>query len=64
MPQEKEQIYKLLKPQLTPKEMLNQIRVYLKENLINIVGGCCGTTYEHIRLIAEEVKKFKPRKVK
>ena len=48
----------------TPKEMLNQIRVYLKENLINIVGGCCGTTYEHIRLIAEEVKKYKPRKVK
>ena len=48
----------------TPKEMLNQIGVYLKENLINIVGGCCGTTYDHIRLIAEEVKKYKPRKVK
>ena len=48
----------------TPKEMLNQIRLYLKENLINIVGGCCGTTYEHIRLVAEEVKKYKPRKVK
>ena len=47
----------------TPEEMLAQIKVYLKNDLINIIGGCCGTTYEHIRLIAEEVKKYKPRKV-
>ena len=33
----------------------------LDENLVNIIGGCCGTTYDHIKLIAEEVKKYKPR---
>ena len=45
----------------TPEEMVDQIREYLDESLVNIVGGCCGTTYEHIKLIAEEVKKYKPR---
>ncbi len=45
----------------TPEEMITQIRAYLEENLVNIVGGCCGTTYEHIKLISEEVKKYKPR---
>ena len=47
----------------TPEEMLSQIKAYLKDGLVNIIGGCCGTTYEHIRLIAEEVKKHKPRKI-
>ena len=45
----------------TPKQMVDQLREYLEENLVNIIGGCCGTTYEHIKLIAEEVKKHKPR---
>ena len=45
----------------TPKQMIDQLREYLEENLVNIIGGCCGTTYEHIKLIAEEVKKHKPR---
>jgi len=47
----------------TPKQMVDQLREYLEENLVNIIGGCCGTTYEHIELIAEEVKKHKPRKL-
>jgi 5-methyltetrahydrofolate--homocysteine methyltransferase len=47
----------------TPKQMVDQLRGYLEENLVNIIGGCCGTTYEHIELIAEEVKKHKPRKL-
>ena len=47
----------------TPEEMLSQIKVYLEDKLINIIGGCCGTSYEHIRLIAEEVKKYEPRKI-
>ena len=34
------------------------------ESLVNIIGGCCGTTYEHIKFIAEEVKKYKPRVLK
>ena len=45
----------------TPEEMLAQIKDYLEDNLVNIIGGCCGTTYDHIKLIAEEVKKYKPR---
>ena len=47
----------------TPKEMRAQIKEYLDENLINIIGGCCGTTPEHIKLIAEVAKEYKPRKV-
>ena len=31
---------------------------------VNIVGGCCGTTEEHIKLIAESAKKYSPRKIK
>jgi 5-methyltetrahydrofolate--homocysteine methyltransferase len=46
----------------TPKEMQALIREYLQDNLINIIGGCCGTTPEHIKLIAEVAAQFKPRK--
>ncbi|HLF52942.1 homocysteine S-methyltransferase family protein [Flavobacterium sp.] len=47
----------------TPEEMQALIRDYLKDNLINIIGGCCGTNPDHIRLIAEVAKEFKPRSV-
>ena len=47
----------------TPKEMQDLIREYLAENLVNIIGGCCGTTPEHIKLIAEVASEFKPRKL-
>lgn len=46
----------------TPMEMQALIREYLNDNLINIIGGCCGTTPEHIKLIAEVAAEFKPRK--
>ena len=45
----------------SPENMVEQMREFLNENLVNIIGGCCGTTYDHIKLIAEEVKKYKPR---
>jgi 5-methyltetrahydrofolate--homocysteine methyltransferase len=45
----------------TPKEMQAQIKEYLDENLINIIGGCCGTNPDHIRLIAEVAKDYTPR---
>lgn len=45
----------------TPEEMQQLIREYLQENLVNIIGGCCGTTPEHIQLIAEVAKEFQPR---
>lgn len=47
----------------TPEDMAAQIEEFLKEGLVNIVGGCCGTTPEHIRMIAEIAKKYKPRLV-
>lgn len=47
----------------TPEEMQALIREYLQDNLVNIIGGCCGTTPEHIQLIAEVAKEFKPRPV-
>jgi 5-methyltetrahydrofolate--homocysteine methyltransferase len=46
----------------TPKEMQELIQEYLNDNLVNIIGGCCGTTPEHIKLIAEIASQFKPRK--
>jgi 5-methyltetrahydrofolate--homocysteine methyltransferase len=47
----------------TADEMTAQVEEYLKEGLVNIVGGCCGTTPEHIKKIAEVAKKYKPRVV-
>jgi 5-methyltetrahydrofolate--homocysteine methyltransferase len=48
----------------SPQEMQQLIKEYLEENLVNIIGGCCGTTPEHIKLISEVAKTFKPRTVK
>ncbi len=45
----------------TPDQMAEQIREYVEKGLVNIVGGCCGTTPEHITAIANLVKDFKPR---
>lgn len=47
----------------TPEQMGAQIEEYLKKNLINIIGGCCGTSPAHIKVIAEIAAKYKPRKV-
>ncbi|OYX28748.1 MAG: 5-methyltetrahydrofolate--homocysteine methyltransferase [Flavobacteriales bacterium 32-35-8] len=47
----------------SPEEMGEQIEEYLKKNLINIIGGCCGTTPEHIKVIAQLAAKYKPRTV-
>ena len=38
-----------------------QIEEYLKKNLINIIGGCCGTGPEHIRVIAKLAATYEPR---
>ena len=47
----------------TPAQMAAQIKEYLEKGLVNIVGGCCGTTPAHIRAIADMVENFKPRKL-
>lgn len=45
----------------TPEQMAEQIKVYLEKSLINIIGGCCGTSPAHIKAIANLVKDYKPR---
>ena len=45
----------------TPEEMGEQIEEYLKKDLINIIGGCCGTSPDHIRVIADIASNYKPR---
>lgn len=47
----------------TPELMGKQIKDFLDESLVNIIGGCCGTTPEHIRVIADMAKNYKPRKI-
>ena len=45
----------------TPEQMASQIKEFLDKSLINIIGGCCGTTPEHIKAIADLAKEYKPR---
>lgn len=45
-----------------PHETAHFIEDFLDSNMVNIVGGCCGTTPEHIRCIAEKAAKATPRK--
>lgn len=47
----------------TPELMAAQIKEFLDESLINIIGGCCGTTPEHIKAIAELAANYSPRKL-
>jgi 5-methyltetrahydrofolate--homocysteine methyltransferase len=46
-----------------PHETAHIIEEWAKEGFVNIVGGCCGTTPDHIKHIAEEVSKFTPREL-
>jgi len=45
----------------TPEMMAGQLEAFARDGLVNIVGGCCGTTPEHIQAIADACKKHKPR---
>lgn len=45
----------------SPEDMAGQIEVFLKEGLLNIVGGCCGTTPDHIAAICKVAEKYEPR---
>lgn len=44
-----------------PEDTAHFIEDWAEEGFVNIVGGCCGTTPDHIRAIAEHVKSLKPR---
>ena len=47
----------------SPEDMASQIEEYLEKGLVNIIGGCCGTTPVHISAIAKIAKNYKPRKI-
>jgi 5-methyltetrahydrofolate--homocysteine methyltransferase len=47
----------------SPEEMASLIDGFLADGFLNIVGGCCGTTPDHIRLIAEVAAKHRPRSI-
>jgi 5-methyltetrahydrofolate--homocysteine methyltransferase len=46
-----------------PAETAAQVRQWCEQGIVNIVGGCCGTTPEHIAAIARVAKDFPPRKI-
>ena len=45
----------------TPKHMSGTLSEFLKNKWVNIIGGCCGTTNEHIKAIAEVAQNYSPR---
>ncbi|MEQ8245857.1 homocysteine S-methyltransferase family protein [Fulvivirga sp.] len=47
----------------SPEMMASQIKEFLDEGLINIIGGCCGTTPDHIKAIADLAAQYEPRKM-
>lgn len=48
----------------SPEEMAAQVRKMAEKGLVNIVGGCCGTTPEHIREISQAVRSIMPRPIR
>lgn len=47
----------------TPEQMAKTVEDFASEGWLNLVGGCCGTTPDHIRAIAAAMKKYQPRKL-
>ena len=47
----------------SPETMAAEIARFARDGLVNIVGGCCGSTPDHIRAIAEAVRNLKPRAI-
>jgi 5-methyltetrahydrofolate--homocysteine methyltransferase len=47
----------------SPDFMGSQVREFLEEGFVNILGGCCGTTPDHIKAFAEIAQKYKPRQI-
>lgn len=46
----------------SPNGMAKQLEVYMKRDMVNIIGGCCGTTPEHIKEFSAVAKQYRPRK--
>ena len=47
----------------SPEAMAKEVEVFAKEGLVNVVGGCCGSTPDHIKAVAEMLKAHKPRQI-
>ena len=47
----------------SPHDMACDMEPWAKDGIVNIVGGCCGSTPDHIRHIAEHVEAHPPRKL-
>jgi len=47
----------------SPEEMAAQIEGFMRDGLVNVVGGCCGSTPDHIRAIAAAAARHKPREI-
>src|SRR5438445_1061388 len=45
----------------TPESLVTKVERFCAEGWVNIIGGCCGTTAEHIRLLAELARRHRPR---
>ncbi|NOH96464.1 methionine synthase [Vibrio sp. 99-70-13A1] len=48
---------------LTPEDMAEHVKEWAESGFLNLIGGCCGTTPEHIRQMAEVVEGVKPRQL-
>lgn len=48
----------------TPETMVGQVKEYIDEQLVNIIGGCCGTTPDHIAAYQQLIAGAKPREIK
>ncbi|MBP0616574.1 methionine synthase [Jiella mangrovi] len=47
----------------SPEAMAKEVEAFAKDGLVNIVGGCCGSTPDHIKAVAEMLKAYKPREI-
>src|SRR2546425_365798 len=45
----------------TPESLVTKVERFCAEGWVNIIGGCCGTTAEHIRMLAELAARYRPR---
>ena len=47
----------------SPGAMANQIEDFMKRDMVNIIGGCCGTTPDHIKAFSDLTTQYKPRAI-
>ena len=47
----------------SPEMMAEQIKEFLEDGMLNVLGGCCGTTPKHIKALSELASQYQPRKV-